>query len=634
MNGIQQLTWQQLENAYPPFDFSFKTTDDLKCLDKLIGQERGRKAIEFGLSVEAEGYNIYISGEPGTGKTTLAKYYAHKVANQKPVPSDWCYVYNFREKKVPKALRFDSGDGRRFRNDMIELIEYLTNEIPYIYTDAKYQKQKNCLLDQCNKEKDLHLKKMQMQQMKDLEYQMGLENIGYYIKNLTEKYANYDKVISYLYDLQQDILDHVDVFINDGKGIDNLVSKYGVNLLVDHSDSSGAPVVIGSSPSYDKLLGTNSADYLAIKPGLLHQANGGYLILEAEDVLGNSKIWHLIKRLIKTKKLSPQIPLAVKLILVGSPDLYDERYFKVRVDFESEMCSTQANIKQVARFIKTLCDDQLLLSFSPGGVSEVIRCAIRYVGNKNKMTTKFGWIGDLVLESSTFATLEGANIVEEKHVQQAMAEKRWRAGLNQEKTKIHIAGEKIGQVNGFVLEDLVAVTATTYKGQSGLINIKQGSQMIGGYLGQTYGQEFSVSLTCQVCPDQSCGQIEARNASAELYSVLSSLSGVPLRQDIGVIGFVNQHGELQPVHQVTQKVEQFFELCKKTGLTGQQGVIIPTLNRDDLLLNDGLISAIKDKTFSIYTASTIEEGLVVLTGRPYEIIKEKVSLKLQRFNET
>lgn len=780
MNGIQKLTWQQLESIYPPSSFSFKTTDDLELLDEIIGQERAKKAMEFGLCVEAQGYNIYIAGEAGMGKTTFAKRYAKRAASQKQTAKDWCYVYNFREKRAPRALCLDAGDGREFKNDMNELITYLTEEIPCLYKTKEYEERKRNLLHKYQTEKESYIEELKKhakllsfifdlseegisfsaldhlgnpiseqafealdkeQQMKienshkilqdmtvriikeikdveqvgvqDLEnlvYQTALSNTGYYIKILKEKYTKYTHVLEYLDDLQQDILEHVDVFIQEPgeqqtiallpwietNSVKKLVRKYDVNLLVDHSKSVGAPVIIGTNLGYNKIIGeleydnefgSLSTDYMKIKPGLFHQANGGYLILQVEDVLTNHEAWHAIKQVIKTRQLyiensagitietvaslKPEaIPISVKVILIGSLSIYHLLYegdsdfkklFKIKADFDREMFNTQSNSELVARFIKTFCNQHHILPLTQDAVRVILRYATRCAGNQKKITTEFSRISNLLIEANTFAKLEESKLVDSKHVQLAITEKRYRVGRYEAKLQeqiidnvimIQTTGSCVGEINALTIHDTgeyrfgqpTKITATTYKGARGIVNVEKeaklsgsihtkGSQIIEGYLGQIYGQNFPLSITCRVCFEQNYGKIDGDSASsAELYAIISSLSGFPIKQNIAVTGSVNQHGLIQPVGGVTHKVEGFFEICKKRGLTGDQGVIIPKQNIQDLVLDSEIIEAIKAEQFHIYAIFNVQDGLELLMGKHYQEIKEKVESKLSEFN--
>lgn len=781
MKKIRKLRWEELKHSYLPSDFSFKTTDELKYLDEIIGQERAKKAINFGLTVKVPGYNIYMLGEPGTGKTTFAKMYTQQFASQKQIPGDWCYVYNFRQRRSPKALRFEPGDGKKFRDDMNELIEFLTKEIPNIYSSKEYEKQRNNIISEYQSEKELCLsqlkncgrhmgfivnilrdaisltpikddgspmneiefeglderekviieeqsKKLQEiaedalnhikdidqkinRDIEDLEYEIGLKGVGYYIKILKERYYGYEEVEQYLEDVLQDLLDNIQVFINEQddqqekiinllpwvaqNNIRELVNKYRVNLLIDHSTSKVAPVILDFNTTYSKLLGeleydnefgTLSTDFMKIKPGLFHKANGGYLILQAESVLSNYETWTAIKQVLKTNQVyieNPQgmsviavaslkpepIPVDIKVILIGSQRVYNLLYeydpefrklFKVRADFDKEMQNNNENAKLIARFIRTYCDKEFLLPFSAGAVSKVIEYASRYVENQKKITTQFSIISEILIEASTFANMDKQDMVSKKYVEKAIQEKEYRASYYEEKLDeqiingkimIETTGEKTGQINGLAVYDIgdyrfgkpIKITATTYKGQAGIINIEKeaklsgaihtkGTQVIVGCLGQMYAQQFPLSLSCRICIEQNYGGIDGDSASsAELYAVLSSLADIPIKQNIAVTGSINQHGDIQAIGGVTHKIEGFFRLCKNIGLTGEQGVIIPTQNISDLVLKEDVITAVKKGEFHIYAISNIEEGIEILTGIDYELIQKKVFEKLKKF---
>ncbi|HHX59999.1 MAG TPA: AAA family ATPase, partial [Epulopiscium sp.] len=432
-----------------------------------------------------------------------------------------------------------------------------------------------------------------------------------------------------------------------------------------------------------------STDHMKIKPGLFHKANGGYLILQAEEMLGNYEAWNVIKQVLKTRKTSIENPegisvttiatlrpepidIDVKVILIGSTQIYQllynndfefKRIFRVRADFDKEMHHNQNNTRLIARFIKTHCNQQSLLPFSTTAVSTVLRYASRYVENQKKITAEFGWISNIMVEAHTFASLQGAKMVDEEHVHLAVEEKRYRASRVEDKIDeqmmnhtimIETNGSQVGQINALAIYDdgeyrfgkPLKVTATTYQGKSGIINIEKeaklsgdihtkGIQVITGYLGQNYAQEFPLSLSCRICFEQNYGQIDGDSASsAELYTILSSLADIGLKQNIAVTGSVNQHGMIQPVGGVTHKTEGFFKVCKKRGLTGNQGVIIPIQNISDLVLNDEVIKAVQENKFHIYAISSIQEGLEVLCGIPYQEIREKVKNKLGNFHAT
>ncbi|NLI90275.1 MAG: AAA family ATPase [Epulopiscium sp.] len=621
MCEIQEVKWQELKDAYPPFDFSFETTDDLKPFNGLLGQGKAKKELEFALPIEAKGYNIYILGEPGVGKASMAQKCTQQLASKQAVPNDYCYVYDFKSKGGYKSLSLEPGDGKRFQNDMIEFVEYLTNEMPYICATDEYKRAKNNILEEYSKDKALSIM--------NLEYQMGLESVGYYIKAFKERYKKYNGLIEHLNDLQEDILDKMVIILQEPKLLEEITSKYYVNLLVDNSSLSGAPVIVSPNNPHDKLLGSLSEDYMEVSPGLLHKANGGYLIIEANDIIENFNLWKDIKSTIKSNNIR------VKLILLG--DLYAYNYlnkedpnfksnFKIRVDFENRIKHTRDNVDMLAGLIKTFCDRNMLLPFSAKGVEEIIRQAIRCKGNREYITAQLSRMEDLAIEASTLARLAGDEIVTEKHVQELFLQKR----LNYVVASPQVSGERHAQVNALALGSVVKVTASTYKGLPGMVKIEGGSQILPGYLGQIYGQELLISLTARIhIGEDYCKGTHQQTSAAQLYSIISSLSEIPIKQNIAVAGLVNQQGGLEKVNDLARGIESFFAICKQEGLSGNQGVIIAELNKDNLVLSNEIIEAVKNNMFHIYAISNIEDGLEILTGRSYRDIKEKTSEKLK-----
>ncbi|HHW66410.1 MAG TPA: AAA family ATPase [Epulopiscium sp.] len=766
MKKFHELSYRDLKKFIDPSDFDFRTTDELEPMEGIIGQERAVKAMEFGLNIKMRGYNIYMSGPTGSGKTTYATSCVREIAKNEPVPYDWCYVYNFAKPSNPLALRFPPGLGKEFRDDMDELIEFLLEEIPKAFNSEEYEKEKAEIIKRYQTNKDEIVKKMKerakelgfgvkvtsagiyfvplingeaideneyenlneeikerftkvteefqdevsdilkslrdlekkaKQEIEDLEYKIGLFAVGHHISALKEKYKEFDRVNKYLEAVQEDILENIEEFLeNESEEEDQLASilpyvirrntedvtiKYKVNLFIDNTETKGAPVIIDFNPTYNKLIGqieydnefgNLTTDFTKIKPGLFHQANGGYLILQAMDVLTNTQSWEAIKRVLKTKEVSIEslreligltavsslkpepIPVDVKVIMVGSSYIYNLLYeydedfkklFKIRADFDSEMPNSSQNIKMLARFIRSFCEREKTAPFDAGAVAKVVEYASRMAENQEKMTTRFNSIVEILCEANTWAKIDQKEIVTAEHVKKAIIEKEKRSNLYEEKMEemmheniimIDCDGEKIGQINGLAVLDTgdyvfakpSKITATTYMGQSGIINIEKEAEMSGkvhnkgvhvlaGYLGQTYAQEFPLSLSCRICFEQNYYGVDGDSASStELYAILSSLAEVPIKQGIAVTGSINQRGEIQPIGGVSYKIEGFFKLCKARGLTGEQGVIIPYQNVKDLVLKDEVIEAVKEGKFHIYPIRHIDEGIEILTGIP------------------
>lgn len=531
------------------------------------------------------------------------------------------------------------------------------------------------------------------EKFRELEHKTGHFAVDYLIDDLQEKYKDYSMVVQYLEALREDVLENLSDFKDDEdekqlpfpwlkrSGQETAAKKYFVNLIIDNGETKGAPVVVETNPTYYNLIGrieyenhfgTLNTDFTMIKGGALHKANGGYLILQAKDVLLNLGSWEVLKRVLTNKEiriesigeqyailpmasLKPQpIPLDVKVILIGNPFLYyllythDEDFrklFKLKVDFETVMDRSPENIRHMANFISTHCQREGLRHFDRLAVARVVEYSSRLAEHQEKLTTCFNEIVEVLYEADTWAMIDGSDIVSGRHVEKAIKEKVFRSDKYEQKLQEMIAegqilldleGEKIGQVNGLAILDMgdysfgkpSRITAATYLGRRGIVNIERESKMSGrihdkgvlilsGYLGQKYATETPLTLTASICFEQSYEGVDGDSASStELYALLSSLAGVPLKQNIAVTGSVNQKGEIQPVGGITRKIEGFFASCKLKGLTGEQGVMIPRRNVVNLMLEEEVVRAVKEGKFHIYAVDTVDEGIEILTGIP------------------
>lgn len=456
---------------------------------------------------------------------------------------------------------------------------------------------------------------------------------------------------------------------------------FQVNVFVDNSEVKGPPVVIESNPNFGNLfgmierrflLGGYVSDHTMIKPGALSKANGGYLLLSAYDIAINSIAWFALKRAIKNKEVriedpfeqfglfAPQgmrpepMPVKIKIILIGESLIYhllsmhDEDFweiFRVKADFDYEIDKTEKNMKDYAAFIAVCCEECGTKHFDPAGVAGMIEYSSRMVSDQDKMSSRFAFIKQLIQESDYWASRDGDKLITDKHVAKAIEERIFRHNLADEKIRdminrgeimIDVAGEETGQVNGlsiYSLGDIAfgkpsRITASTFMGRGGVINIERESKMSGpihnkgvmilsGYLGWRYAQDKPLSLSASLCFEQSYEGIEGDSASsAELYAILSSIAEVPIRQSIAVTGSVNQKGQIQPIGGVNLKIEGFFRVCQAQGLTGDQGVLIPSQNLRNLMLDEDVVQAVKAGKFHIYTAKTVDEGMEILTCSP------------------
>ena len=525
-----------------------------------------------------------------------------------------------------------------------------------------------------------------------LERQIALDVIEQPIEELKNKYSYNDRIIEYLNSVKEDILNSLQDFKIQEEAVppippfmklprDVSFTKYSVNVLVDNSTTEGAPVVYEPNPTYLNLFGRIEykiqygmavTDFTMIKPGSLHKANGGYLVLDALALIKNLFSYDALKRALRSKEiriedvweqyrlittttLRPEpIPLNVKVILTGTPFLYyilynyDDEYrelFKVKAEFDTRMPRNEENINKYAQFI-TLCQkEEELLPFHRSAVAKIVEYGSRLAEHQEKLSTKFSSIADIVRESHFWAKKDGNNLVKGEHVVKALEQRVYRSASIEEKLReliledvliVETSGNKVGQINGLAVIDLgdysfgkpSRITARTYLGKAGIVNIERETKMSGkihekavmilsSYLWSKYAIKKPISLSASLTFEQLYEMIEGDSATcAELYALLSSLSEIPLKQSIAVTGSMDQRGEVQPVGGINEKIEGFFELCKIRGLDGTHGVIIPRRNVKHLMLKEDIQKAIKEEAFHIYAIDFAEEGLEILTDMP------------------
>ncbi|MFZ5907603.1 MAG: Lon protease family protein [Nitrospirota bacterium] len=609
----EPLSFDELYGFCNPDTLPFTTTDELPEFKETIGQERALHALDFGLSLESTGFNIFILGEHGTGKMTTVKSFLAQKALAEPVPEDWCYVYNFRDPDAPLAVSMRPGDAAVFQKSMDEIIKTLKSEIPKIFESKEYEKQRNAtleesqkqqkelftgleeeaqqkgfalrktvsglviipvkktgdplteeeyeLLDEKTRQKIDEIGKTLQEKLNDavrliregekkvkeslvkLEKEAALSAVGHLIDEIKNTFRDYPKVLLYLGDVQDDILEHLDDFKVHEEQTAQLpmlklqkpeptFTRYTVNVLVNNKDCTGAPCIFESNPTYYNLFGRIEhkiqygialTDFSMIKGGSLHRANGGYLVMHALDLLRNLFCYDALKRairncevkiedvweqyrLISTTTLRPEaIPLDVKVILLGNSYLYyllynlDEEYrelFKVKADFDTVMSRTDGNIRKYSSFIANLCREEKLLPFERTGVAKVIELGSRLAENKDKLSAKFSYISDLLREASFWAGRTGSTVVTNEHVQRAIDEKVFRTNRIEDRLRemildgtiiVDTSGEKTGQINGLAVLDLgdyrfgrpSRITARTYAGKAGVVNIERETKMSG-----------------------------------------------------------------------------------------------------------------------------------------------------------
>lgn len=529
------------------------------------------------------------------------------------------------------------------------------------------------------------------QEIAKLEREIGLSVAVPLIDRLRERYRESSRVLTYLDQVQEDVAGSLDLFKGseeEGRtGLAALVpegdrfSKYRVNVLVNNARTKGAPVEVENNPTYYNLvgkmeyisqMGAMSTDFTMIKPGALHRANGGYLIVNARDVLSQVMAWDALKRALKSKCISIEnigeqfrlvpasalkpepIPLNVKVLLLGNPLIYhllyayDEDFrkmFKIRADFDVQMRRNEEHMERYAHLISSLCRRENLLHFSRAAVARIVDEGTRLASDQEKLSTRFNEVVEIVYEADALASQAGASRVDREHVEEALEARVYRSNRIEEriqemisrgKIMVDVEGKVTGQVNGIAVYSLgdyafgkpTRITARTFMGRSGVVNIEReirlsgrshskGIMILSAYLGYRFAQNKPLALSASLTFEQTYEEVDGDSASsAELYALLSSLAGVGLRQDLAVTGSVNQEGQIQPIGGVNEKVEGFYATCKARGLTGTQGIIIPIQNVDNLMLKPEVVEAVEKGEFHVYAVSHIDEGIQILTGLP------------------
>ncbi len=737
----------------------FETTEDVASLDATIGQDRAVKALSFGLRMRQKGYNIYASGRPGTGKSTLIRRVVRQLAQDGAVPCDWCYVHNFQHPECPRGIQLPAGEGREFQHEMNELVLYLKAKVPEVFQSKDYIEQRDQIIERGNRRKQALFEEV-VNKGRDLGFEIKSTRTGFSFKpmrqgkplgqeeaqrlsvgeqkkieegqrvisdylrdlllkfqeldketeetlqtfnheatnftiearfkTLQDKYKNHAKIVQYLKDAYADVLRNFRDFLPSsqpelalltqaGNHEDRHYTRYRVNLLVDHAGAAGAPVIEETNPTYPNLvgriekrarLGTLQTDFTMIRAGALLKASGGYLLLHVLDLLTHPLSWEALKKTITKNELAIEdlgelygvlsvsglkpepIPVDLKVVVIGSSyiysllQLYDEDFgklFKVKADFNTRTQRSEEEMTRYVQFAAKVCREENLMHLDRGGVIELLNQITRMVDHKERLSLQFNEVASLIREAAFWASEEGASIVSARHVEKARQEQVYRSNLMEERIQeeideevlmLDVAGEKVGQVNGLVVYSVgdysfgkpSRITSRTYLGRKGVINIERevelsgkthskGVMILSNYLGGRYAQEHPLSLSASVAFEQSYSEVDGDSASAaELIAILSSLAGVPVRQNLAITGSINQHGEMQPIGGVNEKIEGFFQTCRNRSLTGAHGVIIPHQNVQHLCLTREVVDAVKEGLFHVYEVKQMDEAVALLTG--------------------
>ncbi len=758
MNTHEPLTPDVLLKRCDPDELSFETTAELEDAELLVGQERARQAIGFGLAIDGDGYNVFALGPPGIGRLHSVKQLIRDETAGYPPASDWCYVHNFDQPNKPQALRLPAGQGRRFLGDMEQLIEELGAAIPAAFSSEHYQSQVEELeaelkerqsqavrelgkearderialietpagfafapmddhnevispevfsklprkeqtrMEESVKELQDRLQKRLRQfpvwqketreKVKALNREIAEHAINHLIDALKPNYDDTPNVVEYLGAVQTDIIENVAEFLPQpptpallipGAQRKSAFNRFQVNLLVDNSDQPAAPVVHEDLPNHGNLIGriehraemgTLIADFTLIRPGALHRANGGFLILDARKVLTQPFAWEALKRalesreirieslerslgLISTVSLEPEpIPLELKVVIIGERRLYyllcelDPEFddlFKVAADFDDDMernTETQANY---ARLVATLGRHSTLRPLDRAAVARVIEEGGRIASDGEKLSIHLRRLSDLLREANHWAGVAGRDVIGRADVQKSVDHKIMRSDRIRERVYeeirrgtllIDTQNSTVGQVNGLSVLDLgnfafgrpSRITATTRLGEGEVIDIERETELGGSihskgvlilssFLASRYAKNVPLCLSASLVFEQSYGMVEGDSASvAELCAILSALAELPIRQSCAVTGSVNQHGLVQPIGGVNEKIEGFFDVCTALGSQAEPTVLIPASNVKHLMLREDVVAAAEKDSFRVYTMHTIDDAMELLTG--------------------
>jgi len=731
------------------------TQTDLSDEQDFFGHDRAKEALEFGLSMDSIGFNVFAMGDQGTGRQTLIMQMLAVLATNKETPPEWCYVNNFDENHIPYKLYVNPGEGKQLLTRINTFIDELLDLFPEIFDNPGYQRQKSAIDREFNQKYDQAISEVEQQalskevslyeeegeigfspllegkpttdkefanlteQQRDqfyqvladletflseqllelplwkrvssdkarkLKYDTAEQSIRPLLKELEHDFADNLGILKYLQKVKEHVVDAVlEILVDEGEEASNdkelrklMVERFLPNVLVHRELNTGAPVVYEQNPSFQNLFGSidfstfkgsSYTSYRLIRAGALHRANGGYLLLDAEKLLGQPMVWSRLKLALKTGQISMEnpyaelsqsgmyslqpekIPLKVKVVLLGDPEIYytlqeyDQEFtelFRVLADFDRYLDKSNDNLAAYAKLIRQRARQHDYPEVDDQAVAELVRYASRRAEHQQKISANIVQVND-VLDEAVYLwkrQTQQEKLSAEFIIAALAAKKRrtgrlsetWLSEIKEQQVLISTEGQKIGKVNGLTVLEIgdsvfgtpARITATVYAGTQGVTDIERevelgksihskGVLLLTGYLGHKYGQTFPVSISANIAIEQSYGHIDGDSASmAELCALISAITNLPIDQSIAITGSINQHGEVQSIGGANEKIEGFFQLCLDKGLTGDQGVIIPKTNVINLMLSDEVITAVEAKQFSIYAVDVIDQALEIL----------------------
>jgi len=756
----------QLRRRCDPKALGFATTDELECSTSMVGQTRALEAIKFGTNIGDPGFNLFVLGPPGTGKSYAVRTLLEPKAASEEAPCDWVYVNNFDKPYQPVAIPLPRMRAQRLSKAMVRVIDELRSGIPAIFEAEEYQRRRRAIdeqfraaqeeaLEELNKKAETEeiavlrtptgfamapapggkvlkpdafhelpkeertkiekkIESLQgelqavLQQMprlakdardavRELNEEYAEVAVRQALSEVQEEFADIERVQEYLKAVEQDLIRNIGLFVAEGgeQQQQQLVSqsvdssrdvrfrRYMVNILVgaDSDETTGAPIIDEDNPTLGNLIGRIEhipqmgaliTDFLLIKAGALHRANGGYLLMDARKMLLAPYAWEALKRAIKSQEISiespteqlgmistvtlqpERIPLNVKIVLFGDPVLYYllssqdpdfPQLFKVAADFDDTMDRTSASSESYAQLVASIVQGHELRPVDAKGVARLVDEGARLAHDSEKLTLRIEALSDILREANYWAGEAKHKVIGEADVTRAIEERIRRSDRLREKTQesiergivlVSTEGTSVGQINGLSVMALGSfaygrpnrITARVRTGSGRVVDIERevalggplhskGVMILRGFLEGRYVDEVPMALSASLVFEQSYGGVDGDSASsAELYALLSALAEVPIKQSLAVTGSVNQHGQVQAIGGVNEKIEGFYDICKDRGLTGEQGVIIPKSNAVHLMLRPDVVEAVKKGSFTIYAVDTIDQGIEILTGIP------------------
>ncbi len=764
VNPGKPLPPQQCYRRCDPKILKFKTTAELEELKEIPGQDRALEAIHFATEIGVDGHNVYVLGPPGSGRHTFVRQFLEKAAAVRPVPEDWCYVFNFDDPRKPRAIALPPGRSRELRVGVEHVIQDAQTAIPAAFESEDFQAQREAIAEEFKEVQEEAFKQIEeeakaheigviqtptgiafipirkgealgsedfkklpeeeqqqfhqeiekltlrlqqvmrsmpkraremRQKIRQLERDVAGLAVSGLVDELVQKYRDIPAVVEHLEHMQSDIIDNVGLFLHtpEGQGMpaqlqqvieskeSDAMRRYGINVLVDQSELTGAPVVFEDKPSFVELIGRIEhesefgslvTNFSLIRAGALHRANGGYLVIDAAKLLTYPLAWDGLKAALKSRELrirsladdlgllstvtlEPEpIPLNLKVILVGERiyyyllEHYDPEFselFKIPADFEDQMLMTGENIENLSRWLATTIRTDKLRHLSREGVARLVEDSARRLGDSERLSTDIEHSLDLVREADYWAGQSGKALIDAVDVQKAIDGRIRRASrirdrmqeeLLRETFLVETSGARIGQVNGLAVMQVgdfafgrpQRITASIKLGSGEVIDIERevklggplhskGVLILSGFLGSHYLSDTPLSLSASLVFEQSYGGVDGDSASAaELCVLISAIAEIPILQSLAMTGSIDQHGRIQAIGGVNEKIEGFFDICRKRGLSGEQGVLIPLANVKHLMLRDDVVKAVKAKQFRVYPVDHVDQALSILTGKP------------------